>query len=77
MYLQPIEIFFPLQSITAFKALSKRLEKIVQISYADKSQNSESKKAELDSQLRELYIRTKNLVTRVSEEQSMGSSKKL
>lgn len=46
-------------------------------SYADKSQNSESKKAELDSQLRELYIRTKNLVTRVLEEQSMGSSKKL
>lgn len=46
-------------------------------SYADKSQDSESKKAELDLELKELYTRTKNLVTRVSEEQSMGSTMKL
>lgn len=46
-------------------------------SYADKTQDSESKKAELDSELKELYIRTKNLVARVSEEQSIGSSMKL
>lgn len=42
-------------------------------SYNDKDTNEETKKTELNEQLKNLYERTKELVARVSQEQNMGS----
>lgn len=42
-------------------------------SYNDKTIDEESKKRQLNSQLKDLYLRTKKLVSKITQEQEMGN----